>query len=693
MANSHENYRWGTPVEIFATKLSLEDNDIPRGWLKNSIVIQPGVRACAIVDGQFLGEIPAGEFTFHDFRDKLQFWRKGTATILLMRSEVVRLPVDCNGFISADDIPIELRVEVGIKIDNPVAFMLNMMGPRKEYPVKELADRLTPAVKQEAWVATARLKASELRGPAMAAKVSQQIVDAIAPSFRRYGLSVFSLEGFAAQAAGMEKHWDKVKENNFEVAGERLTNQRMGEDVGIRTDRIALLEKLRDIVIFDKFDQARTAEEYRDIEISDKFDQARSEEELKTLFAQVDKSRLLRKEEIDQLTEGFEQRQGDRKAIRSHIVEVLDINRQQEIDQLRVQVGHSLEITARKNELELAEATNSVENLQWRNEIARELEQAEKRREERKKDLASKWERIREVQRQKQDGSWERLLHQQREESIRTELAIKEAERTRRVGLLEAESVAQIESQRIIAERQRREFELEMGSRESTAQLDQLKRVQDMNFDGHARQVQLDSDLKAQVESRTNTHELERLKTMSTLSAEALIASSNADNAKVLAELKIQEAKSKAEIQAASHGDQQKFNEELIGLHKQISAVEKSKSDTIADVFKQALKGQQDAVAQMIGGLATAHTPPRPLPVSASPPPVVATAAEWHVVSAGGGQSGPHTAQQVRAMIQQGTVAVESQVWKAGMADWVAIANCPELAGLISASPPPPPRF
>lgn len=675
MANAPANHRWGTPVEIFATKLSLEDNDIPCGWLKNSIVIEPGVRACAIVDGRFLGEIPAGEFTFHDFRDKLQFWRKGTATILLTRSDVVRLPVDCSGFISADDIPIELRVEIGIQIDNPVVFMQNMMGPRKEYPVKELAERLTPAVKQEAWVATARLKASELRGPAMAAKVSQQIVDAIAPSFRRYGLNVFSLEGFAVQPAGMEKHWDKVKENNFEVAGERLTNQRMGEDVGILTDRISMREKLRDIVI------------------SDKFDQARSEEEIKTLIAQVDKSRLLRKEEIDQLTEGFEQRQGDRKAIRSHIVEVLDINRQQEIDQLRVQVGHSLEITARKNELELAEATNSVENLQWRNEIARDLEQAEKRREERKKDLASKWERIREVQRQKQDGSWERLLHQQREESIRTELAIKEAERTRRVGLLEAESVAQIESQRIIAERQRRDFELEMGSRESTAQLDKLKRVQDMNFDGHARQVQLDSDLKAQTESRTNTHELERLKTMSTLSAEALIASSNADNAKVLAELKIQEAKSQAEIQANSRGDQQALNEERLRLYEKLSDVEKSKSDTIADVFKQALKGQQDAVAQMIGGLATAHTPPRPLPVSASPPPVVATAAEWHVVSAGGGQSGPHTAQQVRAMIQQGTVAVESQVWKVGMADWVTIANCPELAGLISASPPPPPRF
>ncbi|MFM7035157.1 MAG: GYF domain-containing protein [Planctomycetia bacterium] len=672
MADTPKNQRWGTPVEIFARKLSLEDNDIPRGWLKNSIIIEPGTRACAVVDGRFIGEIPAGEFTFHDIRDKLQFWRQGTATIVLTRSDVVRLPVECNGFISADDVPIEMRLDIGVQIHDPAVFMLNMMGPRKEYPVKELAERLTPAIKQEAWVATARLKAHELRGPAIAAKVGQQIVDAVAPSFRRYGLTVFSMEGLAMQPAGMEKHWERVKENNVDVAGERLTNQRMGDDVGILTDRIGLREKLRDVAI------------------SDHFDQARSEEELKTLIAQVDKARLLRREEMDQLLEGFEQRKDDRDALRRHIVEVLDVNRQQEIDQLRQQVGHSLEMAARKNELALAEATNSVENLQWRNEIAREIEHAEKRREERKKNLAAKWERIREVQRQKQDGSWERLLHQEREDSLRTELAVKEAERKRRVQLLEAESAAQVEAQKIVAERQRREFELEMGGRESDAQFDRLKRVQDMNFDGHARQAKLDAELAGQAESRAQSHELEKLKTMGTLSAEALIAASNGDNARVLAELKMQEARSQADVQIAGRSDQQALNEERLRLYEKLSEAEKSKSDAIADVFKQALRGQQDAVAQMIGGLAAAHTPARPAASPAVPPPVAAVGAEWHI-AAGGGQSGPHTAQQVQAMIQRGQILADSLVWKAGMAGWVAIAECVEFASLLAAVPPPPP--
>jgi len=671
---TQKNFRWSAPADIFARSISIDDAEISRGVVTNSIVIEPGTRACAVVDGRFLGEIPAGEFTFGDFRDKLQFWRKGQATFLLTRADVVQLPVDCDGLVSADEVPIDVRIQVGVQIEDPVLFMTNLMGPRKQYPVQELAERLTPAAKQEAWIATARLKVDDLRGPAIAAKVAQQVVDAIAPAFRRYGLKVFSIEGMLMQPSGMERHWEKVRENNVEVADERLANKRMGDDVGILTERIDLREKLRDIAI------------------SDQFDQARSGEELKALIAQVDKARLLRKEEMDQLAEGFEQRKEDREAVRRHIVDVLDINRQQEVDQLRMQIGHTLELANKKNELELAEATNSVENLQWRNEIAREIELAEKRREERKKDLAAKWERVRETQRQRQDGSWEKLLHEQREESIRTELAVKEAERKRRVQLLEAESSAQIEAQKIIAERQRREFELEMGGRESDAQFDRLKRVQDMNFDGHARQVQLDADLKGQAESRAHSHEIEKLKTMGSLSAEALIAGSNADNAKVLAELKMQEARSQADVQIAGQSDQQALNEERLRLYEKLSEAEKSKADAIGDVFQQALRGQQDAVAQMIGGLAAAHTPARPPASPAAAPPVSAVGAEWHVATSGN-KTGPHTIQQVQAMIQRGQVTGESLVWKAGMAGWVVIAECGEFAGMLAAAPPPlPPR-
>ncbi|MEI6637499.1 MAG: DUF4339 domain-containing protein, partial [Planctomycetota bacterium] len=117
------------------------------------------------------------------------------------------------------------------------------------------------------------------------------------------------------------------------------------------------------------------------------------------------------------------------------------------------------------------------------------------------------------------------------------------------------------------------------------------------------------------------------------------------------------------------------------------SEAEKSKADTIANVFQQALKGQQDAVAQMIGGLAAAHTPARP---QAAPPPLATAGAEWHVV-AREGQSGPHSVQQVQSMVQRGQLAADALVWKTGMAGWIALAECVDFSGILATAPPPPP--
>ena len=629
----YKNQKWQVPDDIFARSLTLGDKDLPRGWLKNSVQISHGTKACAIIDGNFIGDIPAGEFTFHDIRDKWLSWKKGEATLLLTRSDVVVLPIDCKGIISADEVPMDIRIEVGVQVNSPTVFVKNLMGPKSVYAVKALAERLTTAVRQQAWSTAARMRVDDLRAPVIVTKIANQIISAISDSFRRYGLKVFSVEGLLIQPTGMEKHWEKVAENNIEIEGERLINKRLGQDVGIQQERRDLESKLRDVEhnselkelnaeVMLRSERIPALEKLRDAAITDTFDSAKSAEELKQMLSDIDKQRILREEEIDQLTEGFNERKDDRQSLREHIISILDINRGQEIDALRLAVEHSLEIANKKNELEMAEATNSVENLKWRNEIARDFELSEKHREELKKEHAAKWERIRETQRQKQDSSWETLLHQQREETLRTELAYKEAERKRRLELLEAENVAEIERQKIAGERQRREFELEMGNQESDAQFDRLKRVQDMNFEGHTRQVQLDAEIQSQAESRANTHEIDKLKTIGDLSDEALIASSDTDSARLLADLKIQEAKSGADIASASSANQQTLNEERLKMYEKISETEKSKSDAIADVFQQALKGQQTAVEQMISGLSGTNSPQAPAtpPQMTSPP-------------------------------------------------------------------------
>lgn len=673
MADSPKNHRWTAGKELFARRITIEDGDVPRGWVNNSIVIEPGTRAFAVVDGRPIGEVTDGEFTFKTFRERLQFWRRGQATILLTRTDIVRVPIDCNGFISSDSIPIDIRVDVGVQVTDPGLFLTNMLGPRNEYTIEELARRLAPPIRQEAWTAISRFSAADIRGPATTARISDQIVSAAEAVFKRYGLRIVGVESMAVQPKGMEKHWERVTENMVEVAGERLGNERMKDDVAILGERVGLRDQLRDIAVTDAIDKVRTAEE------------------LKALVAEVDKKRLLRKEEMDQLVEGFEQRKGDRQSVRDHLLATLAINREQELDQMRAAVGHSLELQSLKNDLELAEASTALENQQWRAEISREIELAERRREERRKDLDAKWERLRERQKQHQDSSWEALLHEQREEAVRTELALKEADRKGRLAIIEVELTRRVEEERIATERLRREFELEIGRRESDDQLERLRSVQQMNFDGHAQQVRLDAELKAQTEDRANTHELDRLRTMGSLSAEALIAASGSDNARALAELKMQEARSRAEIEAAGRGGEQALNEERLKLYERLHEAERGKADAIADVFQQALKGQQSAVEQMITGLAAAHSPPRATAArAAAPPPAPGAAAEWHVIGPAG-QSGPHTLRQIEMMLRDGRLLGESHVWRAGMEGWLAALDVPELAGCFAAVPPAPP--
>lgn len=710
MSKTFNNMIWETPHNLFARSLTLGDEELPRGWTKNSVTVKPGTVACAFVDSEFISEIPNGEYTFHGIRQKWFSWKQGAATLLLIRSDSVQLPIDCLGLISADDVPLDIRIHVDVQIENPAVFFKNLMGPRKEFTTAELGDRLSPSVRQEVWAAVSELQIADLRNPSTKdlrgasalSKIATGVVSNISLVFKRYGLKVFGAEGLLIQSEEMKNHWEKVRQNNVEVLNAQLKTKRLGQEVDTHKSRGALKSELREfkneneITTLSNELQKQTAriplmEELRDAAISNKFDKAKSSEELKQLISAIDKQRLIRKEEMDQLAEGFDERKADREALRDHIITVLKINREQEVDALRIAVEHSLELANKKNELEMAEATNSVENLRWRNEIARDFEFAEKHREERKRQQKAKWDRIRETQRQKQDSSWELLQHQQREEAIRSELAYKEAEQRRRLELLEAENVAALEQQNIIRDRLRREFELEMGNQESDAQFERLKRVQDMNFESQSRQSQFDADLQSQSESRANTHEIEKLKTMGDLSAEALIASSNIDNAKALADLKIQEAKSEANTASTNSDHNQTLNEERLKMYEKLSETEKSKADAIADVFQQALKGQQTAVEQMISGLSAANnTQPATVTQRSATPPISPTSAlEWHVILPGNNQSGPHSSQQIQSLIQQGQITAKTMVWNSSMGNnWTAINQVSEFSGSFQTPPP-----
>ena len=74
----------------------------------------------------------------------------------------------------------------------------------------------------------------------------------------------------------------------------------------------------------------------------------------------------------------------------------------------------------------------------------------------------------------------------------------------------------------------------------------------------------------------------------------------------------------------------------------------------------------------------------------ASGPPPAPGGATWYV-AVGGQTVGPLTADQIAQGVAAGQYSPSTYVWTAGMPNWVAAGQVPQLASLFNATPPPPP--
>ncbi len=71
---------------------------------------------------------------------------------------------------------------------------------------------------------------------------------------------------------------------------------------------------------------------------------------------------------------------------------------------------------------------------------------------------------------------------------------------------------------------------------------------------------------------------------------------------------------------------------------------------------------------------------------AASPPPPAA----FHV-AVNGQQTGPYDVANLQQQAAAGKFGADTMVWRAGMTQWTAAGQVPELSALFAASPPPPP--
>ena len=112
-------------------------------------------------------------------------------------------------------------------------------------------------------------------------------------------------------------------------------------------------------------------------------------------------------------------------------------------------------------------------------------------------------------------------------------------------------------------------------------------------------------------------------------------------------------------------------------------------SPSILQTHEQLLmkKGVADTIAPIASVAMPGMTPPPPPGGMVPPPPPMMPQYQYHI-AINGQTSGPYPYPKVVEMLQHQQINTATMVWREGLANWIAIAQCPELA--IPVPPPIP---
>jgi len=598
--------RWSVSDSDFAVRVMVPDlkgffdklplvGNAPKG---RSLVIEPGTRALVIDEGVLVGEVPAGSYTMESFVERLQFWRNKQTTIFLTRSEEVPVESYTAGMPCLDGLCFDASYRWTVQVTDIIAFMYNLMGAKSVLTLQDLEALLSPVMSQGLSSAIGRASYDTVRKSDFVNDLAQQIHDTVGVKFQRYGLLFIDLQqaDFSCDDGGLAERtgelWLQTRETQLQQAASQLENDQLAAKLDDIRSKVPIRKQLRDAVTSDQLNKIQTAEDFANA------------------IAEIDKGKLLGKEERESLIAAHEERKDDRGQLRQHLLATLELQREQELSELRVDLDFAVQTKSLEKEMDLSRLSQTKDAEQWRHELLQEKEKATHRREQKMEGVRSALERAREVVRQKRDSSWEGILHDQKMDSVRGDLELTRADRKQRIAIMQVELNTRLQSEKLEMQKRKQEWDLEFKQKQSGSQLDRLQRVQEMNSQFAERQHRMQIEMENLKADSASKRELDRMQVMDGLSTEALIATAGSQNATLLADLKKHEATQDAvKVQATANPSGQ-LNEERLRMYEKMNAAERAKADAIAEAYKMAMQAQQVIVNQTIGGLAQA--PPQP---------------------------------------------------------------------------------
>ena len=497
MTELHNN-RWLADEHEFARRVEIEDVS---GFFHKNLTIEPGTRAMILERGESLGEVKPGQYTLQGLTDRLKFWTKKSITAILTREGEVPLDLTCTGLATSEFLEVEANVRLLIQLDDVALFQKNLLGSKPCLTLADLKNIVLPIVQQSLWETIGRLSIKDLTGPLARTDLELCVGQSLGTALARNGLKFTQVQTLS--------------------------------------------------VSHPEYDENRRR-------VGSLFLQRLAEEEVAKFLQQRDKERLLSADEMASLTETLKNQTADRASVRNQLLRKLDLEQQAELQAVRIDLDFAQKMRLRRHEIALAELNGSEESRAWKQQIERESDSAEHRRQEELKQVEHERKQARAFATDGRADEWEEVQHELRIDRVKGEIELTRVEREERIALRRIEiQKAQAEADFEI-DRRKKLLEEEINNKVWTSQVDRIAAIQKMNLDAFKVHQELaiaakkaEAEIDGLKEDRASQRIVARMQAAKGMDEFALMATADKDQAALIASTVMHKSTQSAVVETA----------------------------------------------------------------------------------------------------------------------------------------------
>jgi hypothetical protein len=506
-----QNNRWSRHDQDFAVRITADDL---HGLLKRGLIIDPGTNALLVDKGVVVGTVPPGEYTIDSLGGRIKNWFSGkipeSITALLVEITQTEFEFNLGGIFTSDPLRIGASIRLQVQVEQPGKFLINMLKGRERIAKEDLRKYLYPEVVQaaERWIRQHSMQdlADDFK---LKDKFGLLLDETLKNTFGQLGLAFLNIRVLDLNFEHIDhikgirsKYALQVTEAEAEAAGQKTFT-----DAKHELDLIKLAEETQEIELDER--RVELHQRIRMAVMSDRMSEVSSTAEFDEFMHDMDYDKLLREKERAELLQIWKEESEDHQRGQEFLIAKLDIERQFELDTIRLkqrtdlseadlQAELRLERLRAGKQFEIKSTRLDYEHKQRRAQLEFETDMANSRRHqdelEHNVGLAARSDdHVQEMQ----------------EMNDELEMGLKSLRGMKQVR-------ADAEKTQWVLEREKLEFEWQ-------------KEEQRLEMELQRERIQMD-------------HELNRLDKLGELGAEALIAASGSEQGRILADLKKTEA-------------------------------------------------------------------------------------------------------------------------------------------------------